>query len=177
MAVQKRAMQTNMKYMMQSMKSTLYSILPIIIIFSWMSANFAYDPITAGKDFTTTVTFDKNVKGAIELSVPEGIIVDGSEIKEIKDGQVKWILNGENGEYLLEYIFDGEKYNKEVLISENKYKEPIKRVNDGVVKTIEIEHEPKKLLNLFGWKIGWLGSYIIFSILFSIIIRKIIKVY
>jgi len=86
-------------------------------------------------------------------------------------------LNGENGEYLLEYIINGKKNNKEVLISENKYKEPVKRISDKVIKTIEIDHEQKKPLNLFGWKIGWLGTYIIFSILFSIIIRKIIKVY
>ena len=177
MAVQKKSMQTNMKYMMHSMKSTLYSILPIIIIFSWMNANFAYDPISAGKDFTTTVTFDDNVRGTIELSVPRGIVIDGSEIKEVKDSEVKWVLNGGNGEYLLEYIFDGKKYNKEVLISENKYREPVKRIGDKVIKLIEIDHEPKKPLNLFGWKIGWLGTYIIFSILFSIIIRKIIKVY
>jgi len=134
MAVQKKSMQTNMKYMMHSMKSTLYSILPIIIIFSWMNANFAYDPIPAGKDFTTTVTFDDDVRGTIELSVPRGIVIDGNEIKEIKDSEVKWVLNGENGEYLLEYIFDGKKYNKEILISENKYKEPLKRIGDNVIK-------------------------------------------
>ena len=34
MQVQKRAMQTNMKYMMHSMRSTLFSFIPIIIIFS-----------------------------------------------------------------------------------------------------------------------------------------------
>jgi len=177
MQVQKKSMQTNMKYMMLSMKSTLYSILPIIIIFSWMSANFAYEPISAGKDFTTTVTFDDNVRGTIELSVPQGIVIDGNKIKEVKDSEVKWVLNGENGEYLLEYIFDGKKYNKEVLIAENKYREPIKRVGDKIIKSIEIGHEEKKLLNLFGWKLGWLGSYIIFSIIFSILIRKVIKVY
>ena len=75
MQVQKRAKQTNMKYMMQSMKSTLYSFIPIIIIFSWMTAHLAYDPILPGQDFTTTVTFEKNVNGMIELSVPKGITI------------------------------------------------------------------------------------------------------
>jgi len=178
MAVQKKSMQTNMKYMMLSMKSTLYSILPIIIIFSWMSANFAYDPILPRQDFTTTIVFEKGISGVVELSVPDGIIINGGVRKEVKDGDVKWVLSGDEGEYLLEYHFDGKKYSKEVLITgENKYKEPVKRIRDDVVKSIEVEHKEKKLLNLFGWKVGWLGSYIIFSIIFSILIRKVIKVY
>jgi uncharacterized membrane protein (DUF106 family) len=178
MQVQKKSMKTNMKYMMHSMRSTLFSIIPIIIIFSWMKANFAFIPIFPGQDFTTTVVFEENVNGIIELSVPAGITINGDARKEFRDGSVKWVLNGNEGEYLLEYIFNGKKYNKEVLITEkNRYKAPIKSINDGIVKSIEIEHKPKILFNIFGWKIGWLGSYIIFSIIFSTIIRKVIKVY
>ena len=178
MQVQKKSMQTNMKYMTQSMKSTLYSILPLIIIFSWMNAHLAYEPILPGHDFTTTVTFEKNAKGIIELSVPEGITINGEAKKELKDGAVKWILNGKEGDYLLEYIFDGKRYNTEVLITErNMYKNPIKKVGDGSVSIIEVEYKPTQLLNIFGWKIGWLGTYILSSILFSMLVRKVIKVY
>jgi uncharacterized membrane protein (DUF106 family) len=178
MEVQKRSMQTNMKYMTQSMKSTLYTLIPIIVIFGWMSANLAYDPILPGQDFTTTVTFEKNTEGIVELSVPRGITIDGDGTKDVKDSEVKWVLSGDEGEYLLEYIFDGEKYSKEVLITkEKRYKEPVKIVKGDVVKSITIDNKPNKILNLFGWKIGWLGSYIIFSIIFSILVRKVIKVY
>ena len=52
-------------------------------------------------------------------------------------------------------------------------------MNDGLIKYIEIEHKEKKLLNLhiFGWELGWLWTYILFSIASSIVIRKVIKVY
>ncbi|MEK6949342.1 MAG: EMC3/TMCO1 family protein [Nanoarchaeota archaeon] len=176
---QKKAMQTNLKYMSHSMKSTLYSILPIIIIFSWMDANFAYEPILPEQEFTTTAYFEKGYSGNIELSAPKGIVISGNAAKEASDGAVKWVLKGEEGEYLLEYIYDGKKQTKEVLISKNRYIEPIKNVNDGLVKNIEVEHKEKKLLNLyiFGWELGWLWTYIIFSIISSIVIRKVIKVY
>ncbi len=178
MQVQKQVMQTNMKYMKQSFRGMLYTFIPIIIIFGWMTAHLAYEPILPGQEFTTSVTFGKNTGGMIELSVPDGIEIDGAAKKEVKDSVVKWVLNGKEGEYLLEYIFDGKKYSKEVLITEdNMYKEPIKRIKGDVIKSIEIGNAPRKLLNLGFWKPGWLGTYIIFSIMFSIIIRKIIKVY
>ncbi len=178
MEVQKKAMQTNMKYMMHSMRSTLYSILPLIIIFSWMNAHLAYDPILPGQDFTTTVTFEKNAKGMIELSVPDGVTINGEAKKEVKDGMVKWILNGKEGEYLLEYAFGGKIYSHEVLVTKkNIYNTPIKKIGDGNVNFIEVEHKPKQLANLGFMKIGWLGTYILLSILFSILIRKVIKVY
>ena len=177
MAIQKKSMQTNMKYMMQSMKSTLYSFIPIILIFGWMNANLAYEPIMPEQEFTTTIFLEDNANGEIELSVPQGIKVNGAKKKEIKDSKVTWLLSGKRGEYLFEYIFDGKKYNKEVLISEKQYKDPVKDVRDGNVRSIEIEHNKNILINLFGWKLGWLATYIISAIIFSILIRKVIRVY
>ena len=87
-------------------------------------------------------------------------------------------MNGDRGEYLLEYIFEGKRYNKEILITDKKkYIEPIKTIKNSAIKSIKIDNKEKKLLNLFGWKLGWLGTYIIFSIIFSIIVRRVIKVY
>jgi len=178
MAVQKKAMETNMKYMMQSMKSTLFTFIPIIIIFGWMNAHLAYEPIKPGQDFTTTVNFNEGVKGNIELVVPEGIGIQGDAAKEITDNKVSWLLQGEEGEYLLEYKMDGSSYTRDVLITnENNYKAPIKKISDGKINTIEIGNNKMKVVNLFGWKIGWLGSYIILSIIFSMALRKLMKLH
>ncbi len=179
MAVQKKAMEVNMKYMMQSMKSTLFTFIPIIIIFGWMTAHLAYEPIRPGQDFTTTVQFAENMDGNIELSsFPKGITIDSNATKEIKDSKVSWLLMGNEGEYQLEYKFDGQTYKKDVLITnEQNYKEPITKLKDSKIKTIQIDNAPLKMLNLFGWKIGWLGSYIIFSIVFSMLLRKLMKLY
>jgi len=178
MEVQKKSMQTNMKYMGHSMKSTLFTFLPIIIIFGWMNANLSYDPILPGQDFTTNVFFEEGIKGEMTLSVPQGINIQGSSIKNVNNNEIKWILDGNEGEYLLEYRFNNNKYYKEVLITENnEYKLPIKPVKDGNVNRIEVEHNKNIVLNLFGWKIGWLGTYIIFSIIFSMLLRKGLKIY
>lgn len=178
MAVQKKSMETNMKYMMQSMKSTLFTFIPIIIIFGWMNAHLAYEPIMPDQDFTTTVTFGEGASGEIELISPREIIIQGDAVKEITGGKVSWLLKGESGEYLLEYKLDGQSFTKEVLITDDPdYKTPLKKVKGSRIKTIEIDNNKMKVLNLFGWKIGWLGSYIILSIIFSMSLRKMMKLY
>ena len=113
MEVQKKAMQTNMKYMSHSLKSTLFTFIPLIIIFSWMNSNLAYDPILPGQDFTVTAVFEKGANGEITLNAPEGLEVDKAK-KEVKDSEVKWALNGKEGEYLLLFEFNNEKHEKEV---------------------------------------------------------------
>lgn len=177
MEVQKKAMQTNMKYMSHSMRSMLFTFIPIILIFGWMNSHLAYEPILAGQEFTTSVLFYDNVKGNVELVVPEGISVNG-ELNKTIEKEVKWILKGNEGEYLLEYKVDGKSYTNDLLITrENNYAKPIQIINDKTVKQISIDNKKMKVLNLFGWKLGWLGSYIILSIIFSMILRKIFKVY
>ena len=177
MQLQKEAMQSNMKYMKHSMRSTLYSFLPIILIFGWMTANLAYEPILPNKEFSIKISFEDNVNGFVNMSLPEGIKTKDNLSKEIRNKEVEWTLSGEKGEYLIEYFFNEKKYDKQVVISEKKYKEPVKMVNDGTVKEISIGYNKNVLINIFGWKIGWLGTYIILAIVFSIIIRKLMKVY
>jgi len=178
MEVQKKAMQTNMKYMSHSMRSMLFTFIPIILIFGWMNSHLAYEPILPGQEFTTSVLFYDDIKGGTELIVPQGISSSGELNKTISDGEVKWVLKGEEGEYLLEYKVDGKSYTKDLLITEEQsYSKPVKVVKDKTVRQISIDNNKMKVLNLFGWKIGWLGSYIILSIIFSMILRKLFKVY
>lgn len=178
MKVQKEAMQTNMKYMSHSMKSTLYTFLPIIIIFGWMNANLALDPIMPGQDFTVTAYFEEGITGDIELMPIDGINIESDPVENIDSGEASWIINGDSGEYLLEFLHNNKKYYKEVLITqENKYKDPVEEVKDGNINRIEVKHEKNIVMNLFGWKLGWLGTYIIFSIVFSMLLRKWMKIY
>ncbi len=179
MAIQKKAMQTNMKYMMHSMKPTLITFLPIILIFGWLNAHLAYDPINPGEEFTTTVMFQEGVAGNASIIAPEQIKVISDIEAVIVDNKITWTLKGEAGEYLLEYVIEDRKYSKDLLITDKQeYKQPIKIIkNDDKINTIQINQEKIKPLNLFGWRVGWLGTYIIFSIIFSMSLRKLMKLH
>lgn len=178
MEVQKQSMQTNMKYMSHSMRSTLFTFIPIILIFGWMTGHLAYNPLLPGQDFTTTVSLYDGIIGNAQITVPEGITVSSSLNKTIDSPQLKWVLNGKDGSYILEYDIAGNKYTKDITITrEQDYIAPIKIVKDKIVKQIDVDNQKLIVFNLFGWKLGWLGSYIILSIIFSMILRKLFKVY
>lgn len=177
MEVQKKSMELNMKYMMHSFKPTIITFIPIILIFGWMSSTFAYESIKPNQEFSVSVFFEKNTGGNAEIAVPDEIKIVDDNIKKIENDKAMWALKGAEGEHILEFIYNGERQQKSVLITNNeKYIEPSKKTN-GIIKLIQIDYKPKKILNLFGWKLGWLGTYIIFSIIFTMALRKVMRVY
>lgn len=175
MSIQKEMFEKQMVIMKHSFTSTLITMLPILILLSWLNAHVAYAPIEVNQQFTVTVDFDKYV-GNVDLVVPDGLTSAGSVSKNVT-GSADWTLYGPKGDYVLEWKINGKSYQKDVSIGSGKYTDAVKLVNDGVVKQIKIDYDTEKVLNLFGWKLGWLGSYIIFAILFSTILRKLLKVY
>lgn len=187
LAVQKKAMETNMKYMSHSMKSTLFTLIPVIIIFGWANAHLAYDPILPGQEFTVEAGFSRGMSGTIELIAPEGILVQGNSTKIIEDGKVVWVLKGEEGDYIdgnaLEFEYDDKVAYKDLIITtEPRYSNPVESIK-GVpgLKTVKIANEQKKVVNMpfrfLGYGGGWLGTYIIFSMIFSSLLRKWMKIY
>ena len=182
--IQKFAMEKNMKYMMHSMKPTLITFIPIIIIFGWLSSTLAYVPLYPTLEFSTTLTFEPGIIGNVELAAPKEIIVldeqvDGKYIKKIENNQAAWKIKSNNaGEYVIDFKLGEKTYSKDILITASQqYKTPIKVVNDKTLKTIKVNHQELKILNLFGWKLGWLGTYILTSIFFSMGLRKLLKLH
>jgi len=176
MALQKKAMSKNMEYMKHSFKSTLYTMLPIIIIFGYLNTHLGFLPIMPGQEFSTTVSFKSGASGDVELLNDNLEFLNG-QVQEIENGQANWELRGEEGEYILEYEFNGESHSQELLITEEKkYRRPILPVKRSDVTELKINNEKIIALNLFGWKLGWLGTYIILSILFSTLLRKGLKI-
>ncbi len=178
MDVQKKAMHLNMQYMTHSLKPTIITFIPIILIFGWMSSNFAYEGIKPQQEFSVTSFFQKNTNGDAQVIVPEEITIVGDKTQKIESDKATWALKGSEGEHILEFVYGNETQQKIVLISNaGKYTEPIKKISSSAIKSIQINYAPRKILNLFGWRIGWLGTYILSSIIFTMSLRKLLKVY
>ena len=173
MEVQKKAMETNMKYMSHSLRPTLITFLPIILLFGWVSAHFAYEPLQAGTEFTVTVEVSE--PGTVQLEADTGIAITGNSTKEVTDGVAIFTLKGDAGEHTAT-ITSGTAVQTIALKIGQGYA-PVKTAGQKPVKQILIGNKPLIVMNLFGWKLGWLGTYIIFSIVFSMALRRILKVF
>lgn len=176
--VQKRAMETNMKYMMHSFKPMLITMLPVLIIFGWLNANFAYLPIMPDTEFSVSAIFDKSAVGEVSLVLPEELVLLSDPVQPIVDDQASWFLKGSAGDYLLEFEYEGKTFNRELLItSEQDYKPVDFAVKNSNLKILRVNNQKLTPLSIFGWRIGWLGTYIIFSMVFNIILRRLLGVH
>ena len=184
MKVQKEAMSKNMEYMKHSFKATLITMIPIIIIFSWMSAHLVYEPIFPGDRFSITADFAEGVSGEAEL-ITDGKVELLSESKIGINGALVWNLKGlSEGESYITIKTKNDEQTKKILITnELKYEEPISTFENSDFEKIEIGYNKLKPLGpnfkvpLINWQPGWLGLYIIFSIVFSMALRKGLKIY
>ncbi|MFT4303246.1 MAG: EMC3/TMCO1 family protein [Candidatus Woesearchaeota archaeon] len=181
---QQHAMEKNMKYLTHSMKPTLVTFIPIILVFGWLSSNFAYEPIIPGDEFDITLELNRGVYGFIEVVPPDFnnsiLFLEQNKTKMINSNMISFrFLAEEFGEYDVIFILnDYLEFPVRVLIDEEKYGTvDFTRFDSKEVKKISTGNQKKIVLNLFGWELGWLGSYIILSIIFSIGLRKLLKLH
>lgn len=181
MKKQKEAMKVNFEYMKHSFKPTLITMIPIIIIFSWMSAHFAYEPIYPGETYSVTALFKEGATGETELIPDEGTELLSDAKREI-NSVATWDLKSTAGEHILSVKAGKEKQVKNVLITTKmEYAEPFAEFQHSDIQRITIDYNKLKpfgsKFSLFGWYPGWLAVYIIFSIVFSLGLRKLLKIY
>lgn len=198
--VRGRMMETNMKAFKQNLKPSLYTALPFIIIIGWMSAHFAYLPLMPGDEFTATVTANEGVS-ELRIVQLEGIELLTNVTQKVVDRTATWGLKaGKEGIYTLRFAVGEEVVaSKNVVITtEKKDGSPLKRGKGFIdyiysssgeylareelesVSMISVSNKPVKPfgeLSIFGWEPGWLGTYIILSIIFNLVLRKLLKVY
>jgi len=179
MEIQKKAMEVNMKYMSHSLRPTLITFIPIILIFGWMNSVFAFESIHPQQQFTVTAFFDKNSVGQAELNAPKDLEVIGNKNQTLQDGKATWTLKGtKEGEYSFDIGYDGDTQEHSVLITGTGNYLPSVKKTSGLIKSIQINYR-KLVVVPIGFRdwLGWLGTYIISSIVFTMTLRKLLKVY
>ncbi|MBN1156082.1 DUF106 domain-containing protein [Candidatus Woesearchaeota archaeon] len=195
MAKQKEMMEINMEMMKHSFKSTLYTFIPVIILFGWMASNFSFYPALPGEEITTTVFLDKSITGNIQLLVSDGVELLSESNQTIADGKASWKIKADKeGTYNLVYELNSEYVQNEFVVSKEKLqvhgtkkkkmlfdfiysssKDPIPA--NSLVREIKTDYRAIHPLGVIGLNLSWIWSYIILSIIFSMVLRKMLKVY
>src|SRR3989338_5463528 len=110
------------------MKPTIVTMLPVLLIFGWLSAHFAYEPLHPGTEYNLVVYGKDNATGNFALESNPSLVIDQAE-KSFADGKAEWKIKGKEGEYLLTVKSDVNSYNKDLIISNTqKYSESEKNV-------------------------------------------------
>lgn len=179
MKVQQEAMKLNMELMKHSFKPTLYTMIPIILIFGWLNAHMAYSNLAPNTPFTINATFAPGVATATLTVIPELSILSNAT-QPVRDGKASWVLQGDPGFYKATITTPSGSVEKTFLISKEwRYERPEERYRDKPVVRVVVSNKvikPLGKLSLFGWHPGWLGTYILLSIILSILFRKALKV-
>ena len=179
MDVQKEMMEKNMELMKQSFKPTLYTLIPLLIIFGWLNAHMAFMPLLANEPFTVDASFASGTTGNVTLSAIPALQIYKNETftQDIVDGHASWILRGAPGDYQLTLTHSsGVSIKKDVILSNQTgdYAAPIVKVKDKPFNMITLSNE--KIHPLAGVPIvgnwGWIGIYILFSLILSFSLRK-----
>ncbi len=166
-------------------KPMIITLLPFLILFGWLLINVGNQPIKPDQEFITSVIFKQPINETITIQIPDNITLLNEATQEVKPGKVgwwifktdrgiaEWKLNGKLGNYELKYTYKGIIYNKALLITDKyEYGRPQISIKDSDIIAIKINNKTLKILGLH-----WMLVYIILTLIFSSIFRKLFKVY
>lgn len=122
----------------------------------------------------------------VDLQEIEGLTIHDDAEKEILSKEVSWTISGKQGEYELIFLHEGTEYTKELIITKSKFYAPVEKTFKksnlnklvlGNERILPFANIPvlKDIPWVSGW--GWLGAYFLFSLAFSIGLRRVFKIY
>lgn len=176
LSMQKQMMDKNMVVMKESFKPMLLTIIPFLLIFAWLNANFSYLPIAPGEEFSITAEVNSNVdEVTLAINPSDNIEFLSNKTAIVVDKKANWNLKStQEGLYTITYATDGTSVEQDLKIGD-EYSTPEMKHKGDIKKTV-IGYE-KLNVNLLAFEISWFWAYFIFSIIFSLSLRKLLKVY
>jgi uncharacterized membrane protein (DUF106 family) len=182
MKLQGKMMPMQLDMMKESFKPLLYTLIPFLLVFFWLSNHFAFHEIQPNQPFVVSATFEEGIGGTAILTSPQLKIEEPVQtIQQQNDepGIAKWIATGPAGEHSMVLSLGPINVTRQVLITEERnYEQPEKALR-GSISSFNVENEkliPIPGFSLFGWHPGWIFYYIVLSIPLSLLLKKLLNV-
>jgi len=162
----------NMEISSYSLRPTLLTIIPIFLIITWMWSSVAVIPLQENIPFKIYLFLDNTTNTYTVSSInTQGLSLLNSDSN---NSLYQYTLQGSKGNYTPQWLIDNKIYNISLKITDRQeYTSSPKIIKDGIVNAIVIDYKEAK--PFFG--LGWFWEYLFFSILFNIILRKIMDVH
>ncbi len=191
--LQKKLMELTMQSTRHSLRVTIFTIIPLILIFGWMKSSFSYAPLAPDQPVQVIVHLKDFAYKNVTLSVINKETLEEKNytgfISQDKKTAKFLITFPDYGNYILRVRVISlvnnkpqviEEQNKEVLVDKYKYTNPISKYKLRYIDKIEVEYKPLRLLgnfSIFGWHPGWFSIYFFSSLFFITLFRKLFNVY
>ena len=184
-------MKSHNEYSMQSMRSILFTIIPVMIIFIYLQGHVAFTAIAPGEEFSMILDYrEPQAIGDVPIILPESMALINRTPYE-KSGFLGFgSVNGEMvsvsgpdepGEYTILFGSDNATVNRTVIITEGReYASPSVGFRDSPIRSAAIQYDGLRILDISwlpGWLQGWLAVYIIFTLILTNVLRKLFKVH
>ncbi len=175
----KEMMSKNFALTKKTLKPTLITFLPLLLLFMWINSHFLHEPLMVDDPFEMVAHFDYIVDNT-SISVPEGWTVV-SNSTDVEEKTKSWFIKADEiGLSYIDITYEGKTCSKEVLITD-KYEYVGKETEcNPPVEILEINYNkltPFGSFSIFGWHPGSIAAYILFSIILSLGLRKLLKIY
>ena len=175
--IQKEMMDKNMVLMRHSFKPTLITFIPLILIMGWLQSNMASDSLLVNGDFLVTVQTDKDFTGTVEILETPNIVLQSAANQTVQNRQAEFTLRAPEGLHTVQFRADGTQFSTDIRVGGKGAVQQNTAVKRGGIRQVIVAYPKNVILDLGFWKVGWIGSYIILSIIFSFALRKLMKVY
>jgi uncharacterized membrane protein (DUF106 family) len=171
MKLQKVAMEKNMEYMKHSLKASLYTLIPMLLIFGWLNTHYAFYPLESGQSFNVTA-FTKSDE---YITLVSSDLVNITEQNQTPSaGKASWEISALPGKHLLSFN-QGDQVAQHTVVIGEKYAVP--RANHkGEIYRTTVEYSKLKI-RILGITFTWFWFYFLTTIIFSTSLRKLLKVY
>jgi len=179
MEIQSKLLGHNKDVMKESFKPMFITFIPVIIIFGWLNLHLLYEPIMAGDDFTVTAEMEKGALGDVSLFAPD---FDNTTAltSGISEREATFSLRASDvlGEYPLVFTYNGANQTHSVLVTdEQTYLNPVgKSSGESPFKEVRVDLDKKYLIDFSFVHLNGFWSYIILTVIFSLLLRKLFGV-
>ena len=194
-------METNAKYMSHALRPTLFTFIPLILIFGWLNSNMGYYPLAPNEPFKVSLEFEKDeaIDAIVTLTTSPDVVIKDESNKTVLTERVDWIIEATEGEHTLFFKLENKNtysdFEKQILVSnERKYSSVETNLRKGALFFSNSDNGANKIIvhneKIMYFKgipvienipwigdFGWLGAYFIFSIIFSMSLRRLFSVY
>ncbi len=185
MELQKKAMSLNLAYSKHTFKATFYTIIPLFLLFGWLSFTLTYEPAAPGEQ----ISVDIFTTEPISISVSEGLTLNSISNTTVERGF--WFLKSPHDVTRIN-VTPKEEGEHKVFVSANECDSDFTLISSRLItekqdsnklpkepctnSEVFINYKPHRI-SFLGISMHWILVFIIFSLLFSSVLKKALKVY